>query len=130
MRRSILLLLFALLTVAPENSAASPFAADRALVVDQASPDDRPDGFVLSAAFPNPFNPQTSFSLTTERRQEVTVEVFNILGISVKRLFKGTMDANETRTFTFEADDLPSGIYLYRVSGESFTATRQMTLLK
>lgn len=130
MRRSILLLLFAILIYSPESTAAPTFAVDQAPAVDELRPDDKPDGFVLSAAFPNPFNPQTSFSLTTEQRQEVTVEVFNVLGISVKRLFKGTMDANETRTFTFEADDLPSGIYLYRVSGKSFTATRQMTLLK
>lgn len=130
MRPSILLLFFTLLLGSPGASAATDLIVPRAHVVDETAPDDKPDGFVLSAAYPNPFNPRTSFSLTTERRQEVTVEIFNILGISVKRLFSGTMEANETRTFTFEADDLPSGVYLYRVSGESFTATRQMTLLK
>ena len=85
---------------------------------------------MLSPAYPNPFNPQTSFSLEVDERQEVKVEVFNLLGRSVKVLFEGTMEANDTRTFTFDAGDLPSGIYLYRVQGENFTATRQMTLLK
>ncbi|MEX0746552.1 MAG: T9SS type A sorting domain-containing protein [Rhodothermales bacterium] len=91
---------------------------------------DKPDGYVLSSAYPNPFNPSTSFSLTVKERQEVTVEVFNLLGNRVKRLFEGTMESGETRTFTFNADDLPSGIYLYRARGEKFTAARQVTFMK
>lgn len=122
MKHAILLLLFAALTVLPAAAGPAPGADD--MIVDQ------PDNFVLSAAYPNPFNPQTTFSLGVEERQDVKVEVFNLLGRSVKVLFEGTMDADETRTFTFDAGDLPSGIYLYRVRGENFTATRQMTLLK
>jgi len=119
------------LVTASSNAPAtlSPLSDESAPLSDEPE-NDTPEGFVLSAAFPNPFNPTTSFSLTTEERQDVTVEIFNVLGIAVERLFEGTMEANETRTFTFEADDLPSGIYLYRVRGEAFTATRQMTLLK
>lgn len=91
---------------------------------------EKPDEFTLSAAYPNPFNPQTSFSLTVDVRQEVTVEVFNLLGVRVRQLYHGEMQSGEPREFTFVADDLPSGIYLYRVQGETFLATRQMTLLK
>lgn len=124
MKHALLLLLFAAFTALPSMSLAAP-----ALGVDEQTVD-KPDGFVLSSAYPNPFNPQTSFSLRVEERQDVKVEVFNLLGRSIKVLFEGTMDADETRTFIFEAGDLPSGIYLYRVRGEDFTATRQMTLLK
>ncbi len=88
------------------------------------------DGYTLSAASPNPFNPITSFSLTVNQRQFVRVEVYNMLGQPVKRLYQGAMDAGETRTFTFDAGDLPTGIYIYRVQGERFSAARQMTLLK
>lgn len=90
----------------------------------------QPDEFSLSPAHPNPFNPRTSFSLRVEERQHVTLDVFNLLGVHVQRLFEGVLDAGEMRTFTFVAEDLPSGIYLYRVQGETFAATRQMTLLK
>ena len=124
MRYRLLVLILALFSVAPATSAAAGAA-----VADEAS-NEEPDGFALSPAYPNPFNPQTSFSLEVDERQDVKVEVFNLLGRSVKVLFEGTMDANEARTFTFDAGDLPSGIYLYRVQGENFTATRQMTLLK
>ena len=86
--------------------------------------------FALSEAYPNPFNPATQFTLAVDRRQTVSVEVFNLLGQRVRTLFAGTLEANAPRTFTFDARDLPSGLYLYRVSGETFAATRQMTLLK
>lgn len=123
MKHAILLFLFAAITAMPAALAAPVPIADKVTA-------EQPDEFVLSAAYPNPFNPQTSFSLRVEERQDVKVEVFNLLGRPVKVLFDGTMDADESRTFTFEAGDLPSGIYLYRVRGENFTATRQMTLLK
>lgn len=123
MKNAILLFFFAAFTAVPAASTAPAHDVDEVTA-------EQPDEFVLSAAYPNPFNPQTSFSLSVEDRQDVKVEVFNLLGRSVKVLFEGTMDADETRTFTFEAGDLPSGIYLYRVRGENFTATRQMTLLK
>lgn len=118
LRYTLLPVLFAILLIGP---AAATDVDDVA---------DRPEEFTLSPAYPNPFNPQTSFSLTVEDRQEVTVEVFNLLGVRVGQLFHGEMQSGETKTFTFVADNLPSGIYLYRVQGETFTATRQMTLLK
>lgn len=89
-----------------------------------------PQGYLLSPAYPNPFNPRTSFTLTVREAQDVKVEVFNLLGLPVKTLFNGSLEANQPMTFTFDAGDLPSGIYLYRVQGKNFTATRQMTLLK
>ena len=125
------LLLFTVLTFGIASLSAAPAAATADVVhADDLAQDDDPDVYTLSAAHPNPFNPRTSFSLTLRERQEVTVEVFNLLGVRVKHLYSGTMEAGESRSFTFTADDLPSGIYLYRVQGESFTATRQMTLLK
>lgn len=125
-------LLFLTLTVALALPAALPQAAHAQATnaTEATEARDLPRAYTLSPAYPNPFNPRTSFTLTVRERQEVTIEVFNLLGISVKRLFSGVMEAGETQTFTFEADDLPSGIYLYRARGEHFTATRQVTLLK
>jgi hypothetical protein len=125
MKTKLLVLLLMALVSLPAS--ALPAGIDVAGIDDAT---DKPDGYVLSSAYPNPFNPATSFSLTVKERQEVTVEVFNLLGNRVSRLFEGTMESGERRTFTFNADDLPSGIYLYRARGETFTAARQMTLLK
>lgn len=89
-----------------------------------------PEAFEVSPAYPNPFNPRTSFSLTVGDNQEITITVYNVLGIQVQRLFTGMMEAGETKTFTIEAGDLPSGIYLYHVKGKNISVTRQITLLK
>jgi hypothetical protein len=91
---------------------------------------DKPGTYVLSPAYPNPFNPQTQVSLTVDRAQRVQVEVFNMLGQRVRLVYSGSMGSRETRTFTFDAGDLPTGIYLFRVNGETFNATRQVTLVR
>lgn len=88
------------------------------------------DGFTLSAAYPNPFTASTTFSLTVDVRQQVSIEIFNVLGQRVELLFQGLIEEGETRTFVFDGGELPSGIYLYRASGERFVATRHITLLK
>jgi hypothetical protein len=84
----------------------------------------------LGAAYPNPFNPATTFELVVGRDQIVQVDVVNALGQRVQRLFDGSMEANEPRNFVFEAGALPSGLYFYRVAGETFAETKQMLLVK
>lgn len=86
--------------------------------------------FRLSDAYPNPFNPRTTFSLQVEHAQRVRVEVYNQLGQRVRALFDGFLPAQQARAFVFDAADLPSGLYLYRAQGEAFTASRPVILLK
>ena len=94
------------------------------------TPADIPDSYHLSEPYPNPFNPQAQFSLEVAHAQQVRIEVFNTLGQLVAVLHDGLLPGHGTHRFTFEAGLLPSGVYLLRVAGESFTATRTMTLVK
>lgn len=121
MKQSIQSLLFVLLLLAP----VAAFGQNRT-----AGAEVPEEGYTLTAAYPNPFNASTSFGLSVDRRQQVTVEVYNLLGQRVATLFEGVMNANEPRRFTFDASNVPSGIYLYSVRGESFAETRQVTLLR
>ena len=91
---------------------------------------DVPEAFTLTAPHPNPFNPQTQFTLKVTEAQHVTVEVYNLLGRRVEVLHNGRLAADQTYTFTFEASNAPSGIYLIRITGEQFNTTRRVTLLK
>jgi len=91
---------------------------------------DLPGSYQLSEAYPNPFNPQTSFTLSVAREQQVQVEVFNTLGQRVATLHDGMLASNDTRPFTFDATALPSGVYYIRVTGETFSAMRQVLLAK
>lgn len=89
-----------------------------------------PDAYHLTPAYPNPFNPQTQVTLTLTEAQHVTVEVYNLLGRRVAELHDGRLAADQPHTFVFEASNAPSGIYLIRVTGEAFTTTQRVTLLK
>ena len=89
-----------------------------------------PGTHALSELYPNPFNPQSSFTLAVAQTQDVLINVVNLLGQHVATLHDGVLTANQERTFTFDAGQLPSGVYLIHVEGESFTDTRRVTLLK
>ncbi|MFQ5570181.1 MAG: choice-of-anchor B family protein [Rhodothermales bacterium] len=91
--------------------------------------EEMPAGFTLSTAFPNPFNPQTSLTLTVTRPQPVTVSVHDVLGREVARLLQGTLPTG-SHHLTFEASDLPSGTYMVRAVGATTTHTRLVTLAK
>jgi len=89
-----------------------------------------PGTYRLTAAYPNPFNPETSFSLSVARTQEVQVVVYDVVGRRVALLYDGLFPAETSRSFRFEADTLPSGVYLLRVLGEQFVTTQSLVLTK
>ena len=95
-----------------------------------ASSVETPEGYVLSAAYPNPFNPQTQFTLAVNQRQRVTVAVYDALGRRIASLHDGVLAANTVHPFAFDAGSLPSGLYVIRVSGETFAAARRAMLVK
>ena len=85
---------------------------------------------ILSGVYPNPFNPTTTFLLTLKEQQNVTIEVFDMLGRSVAKVHEGLLDANQQHLFTVDADDLASGRYIIQATGEKFKASHNITLLK
>lgn len=89
-----------------------------------------PGAYHLTNAYPNPFNPQTTFTLSLQQAQPVRVEVLNLLGQRVQVLHEGPLSANTAHRFTLDGSALPSGLYLYRVTGPRFTETRSVVLLK
>ena len=89
-----------------------------------------PSEYELSAAYPNPFNPRTQFTLTVAREQRVTIEVVDMLGRQVALLHDGPLRAEETHRFNIEAGNLASGVYLYRAVGETFAEARRVVLVK
>ena len=85
--------------------------------------------FTLSDNYPNPFNPVTTISYALPRSGEVTLIVYNLLGEEVTRLIDGFQQAGEYKTI-WNASDVSSGIYFYRLSTNDFTETKKMVLLK
>jgi hypothetical protein len=88
-----------------------------------------PTVFALFQSYPNPFNPSTRISYDVPTSSHVNIEVFNMLGAHVATL------VNEMRlpgrySVSFEAGDLPSGLYFYRLKSESYTEVKRMLLMK
>jgi hypothetical protein len=88
-----------------------------------------PDTYTLSQNFPNPFNPTTTINFTLPKDGLVKLVVYDITGKEVKVL------ANEIRTagyhsISFDASNLPSGVYLYKLSAGNFVETKKMILTK
>ncbi len=86
--------------------------------------------YLLSEPFPNPFNPTTNLTLMVAVQQQVTVEVYDMLGQRVAVLQNGVLPAQQARTLRFDAASLPSGVYMVRAIGETFKASRQVLLVK
>ena len=88
-----------------------------------------PEEFQLSQNYPNPFNPTTNISFSLPSNADVKLTVFSLLGQEVKVLADGMFNAG-LHTVTFDAANLNSGIYLYKIESNTFSMTRKMLLLK
>ena len=88
-----------------------------------------PEVFLLEANYPNPFNPVTTIRFGTPEAAAVTLVVYDLLGREVERLVDGSVAAGR-HTVTFEAGDLPSGLYVYRLTTPAGSFTQTMLLLK
>lgn len=87
------------------------------------------EGYSLDANVPNPFHGFTTINFSIPADQHVTLTVFNSAGETVQVLKDEEMKAGK-HSVTFNASDLPSGTYLYRLVSGGFNATKTMTVTK
>lgn len=88
-----------------------------------------PKAYSLEQNFPNPFNPYTKISYSIPQISNVVIKVFDILGNEIETI------VNEEKSIgiyeiTWYAENLPSGIYFYRLQAGSFVETKKMVLLR
>jgi photosystem II stability/assembly factor-like uncharacterized protein len=88
-----------------------------------------PESYMLKQNFPNPFNPTTNINFTIPSSGFVTLKVYNMAGMEVATLLNETKTAG-SYIVGFNAANLPSGAYFYRISTNNFTDTKKMLLIK
>jgi hypothetical protein len=88
-----------------------------------------PKTFNLYPNYPNPFNPSTTIAYDLPQDCNVMLKVFNMLGQEVTTLVHAQQKAGRYTT-TFDARNLASGIYIFRLNAGSYVSTKKMLLLK
>lgn len=93
-----------------------------------------PEEFALLQNYPNPFNPTTSIAFNLPKESDVTVEAFDAIGKFVAQIYKGMKPKGFTQ-LEFNAGNLPSGIYFYKIiavdlNGNMNCAIKKMIILK
>jgi hypothetical protein len=96
----------------------------------------QPVAYALKQNYPNPFNPTTNIDFTLQNDGYVTVRVFNLLGQEVSTLLNREDLSAGSYSRVFDASNMPSGVYFYRISvsntngQEIFQDVKKMVLLK
>ena len=124
-----------LIIVAPESeelfSTSSNFTIDEIIVVNEESyiPVDMPSEFMVSKAYPNPFNPSTSISINMPSSDFVNISVYNLMGQKVANLYNGSMAAG-SHNITWNASNMTSGMYFIRAELKSEVSIQRVSLVK
>lgn len=92
--------------------------------------DEIPTVFALQQNFPNPFNPSTDIRFSVEATGPARLVVYNLLGQQIAELFNGPAESGREYSLKFHAENLASGLYLYRLEANGRTALRKMVLMR
>ncbi|HCY74493.1 MAG TPA: hypothetical protein DHV28_01100 [Ignavibacteriales bacterium] len=87
------------------------------------------DDYILYQNYPNPFNPSTTISFSIPQAGQTKISVYDMLGTEVEILVNQYLEAGLHQT-QFNAKNLASGIYIYRIESGNFTQAKRMILLK
>jgi hypothetical protein len=88
-----------------------------------------PIKFILDQNYPNPFNPSTTIEFDLSKTSEVTLKVFTILGEEVATLLSASLFSG-SHSVEWDASNLASGVYLYRLQAGDYVETKKMVVMK
>lgn len=97
--------------------------------IEENESDNIPESITLRQNFPNPFNPSTQISYSIPKAVKVTLEVYSVTGQQVEVLVNNKQSAG-TYQVTFDARNLSSGTYIYRLKAGEFEDIKQMMFVK
>ena len=97
--------------------------------IDETPNQNIPNTFTLNQNYPNPFNPVTTIDFNLPKAVEVEIKIYNSAGQEVGFIKKGTMSPGNQKLI-WNAENLPSGVYFYKIIAGEFSAIKKCILLK
>ncbi|MFA3782041.1 T9SS type A sorting domain-containing protein [Melioribacteraceae bacterium 4301-Me] len=88
-----------------------------------------PINYFLEQNYPNPFNPSTAISYKIKEKGFVSLKVYGVIGREIADLINETQEAG-SHSVMFNADNLPSGVYIYTLRVNNFVQNKKMILLR
>ena len=88
-----------------------------------------PISYELSQNYPNPFNPSTKIRFAIKKASDINLTIYNVVGELVVTLVNEHLNAGY-HEYEFNASNISSGIYIYRILADDFVETKKMILLK
>ena len=99
------------------------------LHIEQRNQESLPKEFLLEQNYPNPFNPSTIIRYELPKSEHVVLKVYDITGREIATLVNTTQGAGY-KEISWNASDLATGIYFYRITAGTFTNVKKMMLVK
>ncbi len=93
------------------------------------SPSIKPIDYQLSQNYPNPFNPSTTITYSLKESGPIDLSIYDVLGRKVTTLINAIQEKG-AYTLTVNAQNLASGIYIYRLTTQTFQKSRRMVVVK
>jgi hypothetical protein len=113
-----------------KDSAESDYSNEATIILtDIQEEKEIPTEYSISQNYPNPFNPSTTITFDLPRTDEVILKVFNILGEEVATLVSDRLNAG-SYSYDWNASQMASGVYLYRLEAGEYIETRKMILMR
>ena len=117
---------------ASNSSGTSPYSNTIIVTTNVTGVDDMltlPTSFDLSQNYPNPFNPTTTIQYQIPKETFVSIKVYNVIGSEISTLVN-SMKSPGTYEVRFNAGQLTSGIYIYKIQAGQFSQMKKMVLVK
>jgi hypothetical protein len=90
---------------------------------------DMPSTYLLQQNYPNPFNPSTTILFSIPTSEFVTLKVYDVLGREIATLVNENLSAG-SYSYNFDAKNLTSGVYLYKLQAGKYSETKKMMLIR
>lgn len=121
-------------TIVIENNSANPAIHIPVMLAVPTGVEDQegsklPRSFALRGCYPNPFNASTTIGYDLPRASRVTLEIYNLVGQKVATLVNDYQQAGY-KTVNWNAAEVTTGIYYYKLTAGEFVSVRKLTILK